>query len=189
MAVIVAVVSMLMVSCKGKEDEVKKPDNEVKIPDNEVTKPDNEVKKADYEGTWVNTMTDDMLTATTTLELTSSTFVYSTVVGNLTTSKLSGTMTVAGDKMTQTLNSLTMPDMSKLDTTVIPDMSKLDSIVIPTTTIKKGDAGWDAAVNEIGGETNVVTYVVNGTKLTLKHDENNDGDFTDEGETMEFTKK
>ena len=181
MAVIVAVVSMLMVSCKGKEDEVKKPDNEVKIPDNEVTKPDNEVKKADYEGTWVNTMTDDMLTATTTLELTSSTFVYSTVVGNVTMSKMSGTMTVAGDKMTQTLNSLTMPDMSKLDPT--------NPTVIPTTTIKKGDAGWDAAVNEIGGETNVVTYVVNGTKLTLKYDENNDGDFTDEGETMEFTKK
>jgi hypothetical protein len=161
MAVVVAAVSMLMVSCKGKEDEVAKP--------------------ADYEGTWVNITAEGMLSATTTAVFTKTTFSYTSVMGTITMAKLSGTMTVANNKMSQTTTEITMPDLLKVDPTK-PN-------VMPTVTYKKGDAGWDDAIKEQGGEVNEVTYAISGNKLTLKKDENKDGDFTDVGETMEFTKQ
>ena len=142
-----------------------------------------EAKTPDYVGTWEYTETDTSgATATMTLILTETTVDMTMVLTSegisITMGTMKGDLSVDGNKMTITVTEIGVPDIDW-------ETFEFKGII----TVKPGDEGWDEAVAESGGETWTAEWSVSGDKLTVKSDDNNDGDYEDEDETMVFTKK
>ncbi|HLO58459.1 MAG TPA: hypothetical protein VK179_06940 [Bacteroidales bacterium] len=72
-------------------------------------------------------------------------------------------------------------------------ISDFDTLGIPSGNIQyftKDDAEFNLVLNELDQKENFqAEYNVSGNKLTMKVDDNDDGDFTDDGETQVYTKE
>lgn len=141
---------------------------------------------SDYVGTWVaSTTMDDDLEAKETLILTYNTFSnqyqvkdsisgswidYITMKGSITVDKqlITGTITEIG---------LAIDLMTGEPTGTM-------------TTYKAGSSLFDMIVEESAGSATFNSeYSISGNTLTLKTDDNNDGDFLDDGESQTFIKQ
>lgn len=92
---------------------------------------------------------------------------------------LKGSLSVDGNSMDVTVDEIGFSD-TDLDGLPTGDMTYYDS----------GDPEFDALLNEFELEENFeAEYSVAGNQLTLKTDDNSDGDFNDEGETAVYTKE
>lgn len=93
--------------------------------------------------------------------------------------KLSGTMIVSDNAMNMKATEI--------------GVSTTDVTGYPTGTIimyKEGSSVFTSLFSQTGlSQTNKSIYEVSGSKMTLKTDNNNDGDYTDAGETTVYTKE
>jgi hypothetical protein len=167
LAFVLTVIVMISTSCK-KDDEV----------------------SPDYVGTWIATesssettggsQTQEIITFTTNE-------VYNLIKMSGATAgvwvdyaSMKGTISVSGNKMSVTVNEL--------------GISPFDQITgLPTgaiTSYKAGSSTFDILMGK-SGQNKIFTseYSVSGNKLTLKSDNNDDGDYLDEGESTVFTKQ
>lgn len=92
---------------------------------------------------------------------------------------MKGSILVNGNKMTVTITDL--------------GLTSLNSLGMPTGEIasfKAGSAEFDALILESGqAKTFISEYSVSGNQLTLKTDNNEDGDYLDANETTLYTKQ
>lgn len=145
---------------------------------------DKEEPQANYVGTWVNvgTSSEDGLSVPTknTIVLTTNSFSYVSQLSLLGTycdlGKVEGTMTVSGDKVNATITGF--------------GMASEENITSGVVVYKKGSSEFDSLIESSGIPTSFeVKYSVSGNFLTLSIDENNDGDYIDENETVVYTKQ
>jgi hypothetical protein len=93
--------------------------------------------------------------------------------------KLNGSMTVSGNALNMKVTEI--------------GVSTFDVAGYPTGSIimyKEGSSVFTSLFSQTGQSQNVKSvYEVSGSKMTLKTDNNNDGDYTDDGETTVYTKE
>lgn len=144
----------------------------------------------EYAGTWVTTFTStedgNSIQIKDVMTLTQSGFSDLYQVYNPTTSKytdyikLSGSLAVSGSTMTVKATEI---GVSSFDLTT----------GYPTGTItsyKEGSSQFESLFTLTGqAKTFKSEYSISGNKLTLKTDNNNDGDYTDANETTVYTRE
>lgn len=144
---------------------------------------DKDEPDADYVGTWVKTTSEDGLFAPTknTLVLTANSFSYVEqlyFIKYFDLAKMEGSITVSGDKVNATVTGFGMASED-----VITNENEI-------TVYKEGSSEFNSLVESNDIPTSFeVKYSVSGNFLTLSIDENNDGDYTDENETVVYTKQ
>ena len=146
---------------------------------------DKDEPDADYVGTWVSveTTSEDGLSAPTknTLVLTANSFSYVSqlyFIKYFDLAKMEGSITVSGDKVNATVTGFGMASED-----VITNENEI-------TVYKEGSSEFNSLIESSGIPTSFeVKYSVSGNFLTLSIDENNDGDYTDENETVVYTKQ
>lgn len=146
---------------------------------------DKDEPDADYVGTWVSveTTSEDGLSAPTknTLVLTANSFSYVSqlyFIKYFDLAKMEGSITVSGDKVNATVTGFGMASED-----VITNENEI-------TVYKEGSSEFNSLVESNDIPTSFeVKYSVSGNFLTLSIDENNDGDYTDENETVVYTKQ
>ena len=146
---------------------------------------DKDEPDADYVGTWVSveTTSEDGLSAPTknTLVLTANSFSYVSqlyFIEYFDLAKMEGSITVSGDKVNATVTGFGMASED-----VITNENEI-------TVYKEGSSEFNSLVESNDIPTSFeVKYSVSGNFLTLSIDENNDGDYTDENETVVYTKQ
>jgi hypothetical protein len=153
-------------------------------------KDDNEDITPDYVGTWVRTesVTEEGVTIEIKdiVSFTEYSFSNQGQLKNPGTGewidllKLKASISVDGNAMDVTVHEIGMSDMD-WDTG------------LPTGDIlyfREGEAGFEEALAAVEVEENFdAEYSRSGNQLTLKSDDNNDGDFDDEGETVVYTRQ
>ena len=153
---------------------------------------DKDEPDADYVGTWVSvettsesveTTSEDGLFAPTknTLVLTANSFSYVSqlyFVKYFDLAKMEGSITVSGDKINATVTGFGMASED-----VITTENEI-------TVYKEGSSEFNSLIESNDIPTSFeVKYSVSGNFLTLSIDGNNDGDYTDENETVVYTKQ
>lgn len=146
---------------------------------------DKDEPDADYVGTWVSveTTSEDGLSTLTknTLVLTANSFSYVSqlyFIKYFDLAKMEGSITVSGDKVNATVTGFGMASED-----VITNENEI-------TVYKEGSSEFNSLIESSGIPTSFeVKYSVSGNFLTLSMDENNDGDYTDENETVVYTKQ
>lgn len=143
---------------------------------------DKDEPDADYVGTWVSveTTSEDGLSALTknTLVLTANSFSYLSQLYFIDLAKMEGSITVSGDKINATVTGFGMASEDEITTEN------------EITVYKEGSSEFNSLIESSGIPTSFeVKYSVSGNFLTLSIDENNDGDYTDENETVVYTKQ
>lgn len=146
---------------------------------------DKDEPDADYVGTWVSveTTSEDGLSAPTknTLVLTANSFSYVSqlyFIKYFDLAKMEGSITVSGDKVNATVTGFGMASED-----VITNENEI-------TVYKEGSSEFNSLIESNDIPTSFeVKYSVSGNFLTLSIDENNDGDYTDENETVVYTKQ
>ena len=141
---------------------------------------DKDEPDADYVGTWVSveTTSEDGLSALTknTLVLTANSFSYLSQLYFIDLAKMEGSITVSGDKVNATVTGF--------------GMASEDDITSGVVVYKKGSSEFDSLIANNNIQTSFeIKYSISGNLLTLSIDGNNDGDYTDEGETVVYTKQ
>jgi hypothetical protein len=149
----------------------------------------NDEVNADYIGTWsaVATVTEsgNSLRCKDKMTLTQSGFSDLLQICDPTTGKyidwmkLNGAMSVSGNAMTMKVTEI---GVSSVDVTGYPTGSLI--------MYKEGSSTFTSLFEQADKPKAFKSvYEVSGSKLTLKTDNNNDGDFTDAGETTVYTKE
>lgn len=146
---------------------------------------DKDEPDADYVGTWVSveTTSEDGLSALTknTLVLTANSFSYVSqlyFIEYFDLAKMEGSITVSGDKINATVTGFGMASEDQITTEN------------EITVYKEGSSEFNSLIESNDIPTSFeVKYSVSGNFLTLSIDANNDGDYTDENETVVYTKQ
>lgn len=141
---------------------------------------------ADYVGTWVtNTTLDGDLEAKETLTLTSNTFNIKYQMKDATSGAWMDYISMKGSISVN--NQLITGTITEIGIAFDPITGEPTATM---TTYQAGSSLFNLIIEEsVEGATFTSEYSVSGNTLTLKTDDNNDGDYLDEGESEIFTKQ
>jgi hypothetical protein len=156
---------------------------------NSCKKDDDNKNDPAYVGTWSRTdnipvdtfslQVKDLLTFTKTTVKNMGQIYNSDTDAWLDLMGMKGTFTSSGKNLNITVNQVGISDF--------------DTLGIPTGNIQyftKDDTEFNLVLGELGQKENFdAEYSISGNKLTMKVDDNDDGDFLDDGETQVYTKE
>jgi hypothetical protein len=140
---------------------------------------------ADYVGTWVSNTTLEGSEAKETLTLTSNTFNIKYQMKNATSGAWMDYISMKGSISVN--NQLITGTITEIGIAFDPMTGEPTATM---TTYQAGSSFFNLIIEEsMGGATFTSEYTVSGNTLTLKTDDNGDGDYLDEGESETFTKQ